>query len=92
MKKLNIISPNKNNKVINITSEDDFKKFLSKAEDNHQAVLGLYKFSSTASYFLIRLNNNEYEVAYLSDYNKTNSLPDSFRDYNYIVIDKCDFD
>ena len=28
MQKLNIIPSNKNNKVINITSEDDFKKFL----------------------------------------------------------------
>lgn len=92
MKKLNIISSNENNKVINITSEDDFKKFLRETEENYQAVLGLYKFNSTAPCFLIRLKNNEYEVAYLSNHKKTNHLQDSFKHYNYIVIDKRDFD
>lgn len=95
MQKLNITLPNNNNnndKVVNITSEDQFKQFLRDADKKGQVVLGLYKGGIFAPIFLISLNKIDgYKTFWWTEGHKKEGLEGNFNDYNYIVVDKMDF-
>lgn len=90
MQKLNITLPNNNNKIVNITSEDQFKQFLRDADKKGQVVLGFYKGGIFAPIFLITLNVvNGYKTFWWKK--GISEFEGNFNDYNYIVIDKSDF-